>query len=244
MRLVQWVPYVSALGMACGMLWGSDGATPGMAKKHSCREIVLAKGGHKHGLTAYGKAGLRLETGEQVSVPVVSADPFIVVPIAADENLHKNVRFDEQTHALVVEQSGTYLANFFLKAGNTASSQLTGEIAIALRRSHGQKEHFLARTKLVPIISTDREPGFAESSGPNVPGPFWIAFGTYQALIHLCEGDHLQLVITDLPGFGFGKDLAAATNLTNEWFYFGGGQPESDEVAYVTLMRVGPSKDE
>jgi hypothetical protein len=180
--------------------------------KHKERDAII--------LHAYAKARLILNSGEITNIDLPSPDPYIVVPLTLKEKIRKGISFDEKNHALKIHHSGTYMAGFFLKLGEIISSQVNGTVGVALRKISSTQTSLSSMTQLFPQMANDQEP---LQDGLN-----FVAFGTHSELLQLCEGDLLQLVITGLPVY----------EEQDYWFYFGGGQEQSDEVAYLTLIKV------
>ena len=184
------------------------------------------KGGHTGGLSVCAKAALTMPQETTIVIdPLSTSHPFSVVPLTPS-SVNEHIGFDLSKNAFVIHKDGTYIAEFYLKLWSNSSRRTSslaavantatirsGQVVVALRRTHEGKVSFLSSTKFVPVVTTllDNRPD--------------AAYGTHHELLKLDKDDELQFVITDLPG-------------PTPWYYFGGLPPETDEVAYLTLINV------
>jgi hypothetical protein len=169
----------------------------------------------KGGLSVCAKAALIMPYETTIPVdPLSPSYPFAVVPLSPSQ-VNTHIGFELSRHAFVIHKGGTYMAEFYLKLWSDSSLTAIrpGQVVVALRRTHEGKTSFLSSTKFVPVSTN------LLSSSPDA------AYGTHHALVKLDKDDELQFVITDLPG-------------TIPWYYFGGLPPETDEVAYLTLINI------
>ena len=188
------------------------------------RQDGIAKGSHHIDLPAYAKAGYTLKPGFHcVTIPPIPSGGFFVVPLVAQEALNQHIGFDPQTHSLVIHHSGLYLANFFVKIRSTQPSNgrriINGPPEIALRKTGTHGEVFISQVSETLWPCNDIAPPFNGGASS-------LSFGTHQVLVPLCKGDQLQLVISSLP-------------TSASWFFFNDNATNSDEVAYLTLVKLG-----
>jgi hypothetical protein len=178
---------------------------------------------------SWSKGSLILEPNEFVQiVPHVSGTAPFVVPLTPSV-LDNSVTFVPSTNSFQVQQSGTYLAEFFLKAEENLSEEMVapfdprGYLVIALRNV--ATGALLAVTKLIP-------------NNVAIQNYTVSASGTHQALLRLNQGDALQLVVVGLPAT---NPSPPGVPSEIEFDMDGGdsGQISSDEVAYLSLLKVG-----
>lgn len=161
-------------------------------------------------LSAFAKGVLTLPPGQDLNLePIDIQNPFLVIPLVSTGAQRKHFGVNGPLSALVAEKSGTYQAEFGLTLVERAGKQPIGQVVMALRRTRGNDVVLLASTALPAL-------------GSNSPSS---ALGSSNTLIDLQEGDQLQLVITELPPL-------------TQWF-LPSVLNETNEVAYLTVMRVG-----
>ena len=171
-------------------------------------------------LPAYAKAGLTLGSGVITQIEFEPSSSFYVVPLGINKETSKNIDFNSDNHAFEIHHSGLYMANFFLKLFANVSSGTQGSVVISLLKSTGGSRTFFSPTKLFASGAWDFGAPLQDLKGTT-------CFGTGQAFLHLSEGDHLQLTITSIaPGL-----------MTP--FYINDCQKGTDEVAYLTLIKIG-----
>ena len=173
------------------------------------------------------------EGGGPVPVLISGMSPYpdipYVVPLvssAADQQ----IAFDPSTNSFEILASGTYLAEYFLKVVAHVSTYVgnpdsAGYVVIALQDIISGNQFGV--TKLVPNQMGTMDPAYPEGYNTD-------ASGTYQELLQLTRGMQLQLVILELP------TTVSPPNNYIPFDFIGGDplQPFSDEVAYLTLLKV------
>jgi hypothetical protein len=179
---------------------------------------ALVRKGDDHGgaLAAYATAFLTMASESQLLVgPIDSQNPYIVVPVVFDPCVSRNVGWDPQTNSLVIQKSGTYVAEFFVQMQTGTKVKLVDpDYVMALRKTHGKEVTLLAETKLV---STNAVNSFVQT-------------GTHQELLHLHKGDGLQLVLSDLPPSVMP-------------FFSGGTSSSENTAAFLTLIIKSGAED-
>jgi hypothetical protein len=225
------MPSLVLIPIDAAMVQSNDGASSmHVLKGHKHRETRLTPGG----LGAYAKAGYSLSQGQTQFIGTIDPEhPFIVIPLMPTSSLDHHFGYHEDAHAFVTRKSGTYLAEFYLNIETLRNGYLTpaidpetalstqtplGQVVVALRKIKEGKSTFLGLTQFTPVFCVfSTEQATTQS------------FGTHQELLELSEGDELQFVIKDLPGSPYNE---------SQWFYSGSTTEETNEVAYLTLIRV------
>lgn len=185
---------------------------------------------------SFSKGSLQLAEGQgPILIPTSTSPTFpYIVPLNANF-LDTNILFDAATNSFEVQECGTYFAEFFLKAFSTSPGVdygMQGQLVIALRNM--STNTYLVPTKLVPVEMGTTETGYDETA-------YTIdASATHQALLHLNQGDRLQLVVIELPTT-FNYTGSPTLYLPAQFVMIGGTSDyyyESDEVAFLTLLKV------
>jgi hypothetical protein len=176
---------------------------------------------------AFSEGVFVLASGATLPIPITPTPPTpsnpFVVPLA-DNSVDEQIAYDPTTNSFEILASGTYLAEFFLRVESdvpvlSGMLDVQGYVVVALRDLSSNT--LFGITKLVPNeIAANSPSGFTAVS----------AFGTYQELLQLTQGMQLQLVVLELP-----TTISSSAPIQ---FDFDGLSPTTDEVAYLTLLKV------